>query len=197
MHVSYVTYYRLVKLIARHLDGLGCNNSAKGNYRNVRGAASDIHHHIARGLGDIHARTDSGRNRLGDKHRAGIARTGCGIVYRLFLYLRDVTGDANEYSGLYYLRADSLAQKVLQHLYGKAVLADNSILQGLNDVNISGGASKYLLRVLAKANYFSRILTNRNDRRLLNGYALATDGDKNVRRSEIDSYISAHSTSTI
>ena len=69
----------LVELIAGHLDGGRLHHAGEADDGNVAGAAADIHHHMAVGLGDVDAGTDGRRHGLLDEVDTALSsRAGTG-----------------------------------------------------------------------------------------------------------------------
>ena len=62
----HVASERIVKLVTRHLDGVGNHGGSVRNHRDVGRAAADIEHHVPRWLVDVEPGSDGSRNRLLD-----------------------------------------------------------------------------------------------------------------------------------
>ena len=74
MFLAHIAHDRIVKLIARNLDGIGKHRTAEGDQRHVSRAAADVHDHVAARLRNVDPGTDCSRNGLLDE--IGVARAG-------------------------------------------------------------------------------------------------------------------------
>ncbi len=63
----------LIHTVATDAHRTGINDITQRQDRNLGRPATDINNHIAGRIGDWHARTNGGGNRLGDKARAACA----------------------------------------------------------------------------------------------------------------------------
>ena len=69
--------HRLAEGVPRHLDGGGLHNAGQGDDGDVGGSATDVHHHVAVGLGDVNPRADGGGQGLFNEVHPPGGRPGC------------------------------------------------------------------------------------------------------------------------
>jgi hypothetical protein len=106
----------LVHLVAAHADGLRVHDAREGDDRHLGGAAADVDHHVARGLGDGQARPDGrGHGLLDEVHLAGAGALGA-LAHGALLHLGDAEGHADDDAGLHQRAAVvHLADEVPEH----------------------------------------------------------------------------------
>src|SRR5699024_10205014 len=122
--------HRLVELVAGDLDGGGLHHAAQRDDGNVGGAAADVHHHVAVGLGDVDARADGGGHRLLDQVGPAGTRLDAGVHHGALLYLGDAGGHADEQTGLGEGEGGHLLDELLEHPLGHVIVGDDALPQG-------------------------------------------------------------------
>ena len=118
----------VVHLVAGDAHRARVDDAGQRNHRHVRGAAADIHHHVARGLGDRQAGAD--RRHHGLLHQVNFARLGaiCGVDHGALFHLRDLAGHADDDSRVHqHLAPVRLLNEVVQHALGDFEVGDDAV----------------------------------------------------------------------
>jgi hypothetical protein len=137
---------------------------ARRDDRDVRGAAADVDHHVARGLGDGQARPD-GRGH-GLVHEIDLGGLGLErrVLHRALLDLGHLGGDADDdarpHHGVPVVR---LPDEVREHLLGDLEVGDDPVFMGRMATMLPGRAAEHLLGVLAHRLHLARHLVDRDD----------------------------------
>ena len=168
-----ILHHRLVELVASDLDGSGLDHAAQGDDGDVGGAAADVHHHVAVGLGDVDARADGRRYRLLNKIHLPGAGLNTGIDDGALLNLRDTGGHADDDPGLEEGKARDLMNKLLEHPLRHIVVGDNALPQRPDGNDVAGGTAQHSLRVRAHLQQLAGGLIHSHHRGLVEHNALA------------------------
>ena len=181
---------RLAEGVAGHLDGGGLHDAGQGDHGDIGGAAADIHHHMAVGLGDIHPRADGGGQGLLDE----VHPPGAGLDARVndgaLLHLGDAGGHADNHPGLEHPHGGHLADELPQHPFGHIVVGDNALPQGTDGHNVAGGLAQHLLGLCAHLEQLAGVLVQRHHRRLPQHNTLVLDIDQHAGGAQINADIS-------
>ena len=146
----------LVELVAGHLDGGAFHHALQGDHGDVAGAAADVHHHVALGLGDVDAGADGGGHRLLDQiHLPGTGLDAC-VDDGTLLDLSDAGGHADDDPGLEEGHAGHLVDKLLEHPLRHIIVGDHALPQGTDGDDIARGAAQHGLCLGANLQELSR-----------------------------------------
>ena len=166
-----------VELVAGYLDGGALHHALQGDDGDITGAAADVHHHVALGLGDVDACADGGGHGLLDQ----IHMTGAGLQARVhhgaLLHLGDAGGDADDDARLEDVveAAADLADKLLEHPLRHVVVGDDALTQGADGHDVAGGTAQHGLGIGAHAEQAAVVLVDGHHRGLIEHNALALD----------------------
>ena len=166
-----------VELVAGHLDGGAFHHALQGDHGNVAGAAADVHHHVALGLGDVDAGADGCGHRLLDQiHMAG-AGLQARVHHGALLHLGDAGGNADDDTGLEDVveAAADLADELLEHPLGHVVVGDDALTQGTDGHDVAGGTAQHGLGVCAHAEQAAVVLVDGHHGGLIEHNALTLD----------------------
>ena len=157
---AHILDHGLVELVARHLDGGGLHHAAQGDDGDVGGAAADVHHHVAVGLGDVDARADGGGYGLLNEVHAAAPGLDARVHHRALLHLGDAGGDADDDPGLEDHEARHLADELLEHPLGHVVIGDHALPEGPDGHDVAGGAAQHLPGLLAHLEQLAGVLVH-------------------------------------
>ncbi len=162
----------------------------KRNHGDVRRAAADIHHHVARGLGNRQARADRRHHGLLHQiHFAGLGAIGR-VLDRALLHLRNLRRHADHDPRMHqHLAVVRLLDEVVQHLLRDFEVGDHAVLHRLDGHDVAGRAPQHLLGFLAHGFHFAGVLVDGHNGGLIDDDALAGRVDKRVGRAQIDGQV--------
>ena len=188
----------LVELVAGHLDGGGLHHAAEGDDGDVAGAAADIHHHVAVGLGDVDAGADGGGHRLLDEvHPAGTG-LDAGVYHGALFYLGDAAGHADDDTGLEQLEAAlHLMDELTEHTLGHVVIGDDALPQGTDGHNVAGGTAQHGLGLGAHLQQAAGVLIDGHHGGLVEHHALALYIYQNGGGTQVDTDVLCQSTHSL
>ena len=153
----------------------------------IRGAAADIDHHVAGGLGDGQTGADRRHHRL--LHQVHFARFGAigRIDDRALFHLRDLAGNADHDARMHqHLAAVRLLNEVAEHALGDFEVGDDAVLHRPDGDDIARRAAEHFFRFFADGFDLAVVLVDGDDGRLVDNDALSFGEDQRVRRPEID-----------
>ena len=178
---------RFVHGVAGHPHRPAVDDARERDDRHVGGSAADVHHHVARGLGDRHPRTNrSGHGLFDEVHLARLGSVGA-VLHGAPLHLRDLGRHPDDDA-----RADEppprlrLADEIRQHPLGRFEVGDHAVAHRSNRGDVAGRPSQHLLGLVAHGFDFRRHLVDRDDGGLARDDALAPCEHAGVRGPEID-----------
>src|SRR5699024_4878244 len=186
---AHILDHGLVELVSGHLDGGGLHHAGEGDDGDVGGAAADIHHHVAVGLGDVDARADGGGHRLLNEVHPAAAGLDARVHHGPLLHLGDAGGDADDDPGLEDHEARHLADELPEHPLGHVVVGDDALPQGADGDDVAGGAAQHLAGLLANLQELAGILVHGHHGWLVENDALALDVDQNGSGTQVDTDI--------
>ncbi len=162
----------------------------KRNHRDIGGAAADIDHHVAAGLGDGQTGADGGHHGLLHQvHFAGLGAIGR-VHDRALFHLRDLRRHADDDARMHqHLAVVRLLDEVVQHLLGDFEVGDDAVFHRLDGDDVARRAAKHLLGLFADSFDFTGVLVDRDDGGLVDHDAFAARIDQRVGRSQIDGKI--------
>ena len=176
-----------VHLVAGHAHRLAVDDAGQRDDGDVRRAAADVDDHVARRLGDRHARADGRRHGFLDQvDLAGLGAVRA-VLHRALLDLRDLRRHADDDA-----RPDPdvavvrLLDEVGQHLLGDLEVGDDAVLHRLDRHDVAGRAAEHVLGFLADGLDPAVDLVDGHDRRLVDDDALAARVDAGVGRAQVD-----------
>ncbi len=163
---------------------------AQRNHGNVRRAAADIHHHVARGLGDRQSRADRRHHGLlHEIHFAGLGAIGR-VLHGALLHLRNLGGHADHDARMHqHLAVVRLLDEVVQHLLGDFEVGDHAVLHRLDGHDVAGRAPQHLLGFFAHGFHFAGVFVDGDNRGLIDDDALAGRVDQSIGGAQIDGQI--------
>ena len=183
----------LVELVAGHLDGGGLHHAGQGDDRNIGGAAADVHHQMAVGLGDIDARADGGGHRLLDQIHLPCARLNARVNDAAFLHLGNAGRHADDHAGLEQTIGHHLANELPEHPFGHVVIGDDALPQGADGDDVARGAPQHFLRLTAHFQQLASGLIHGHHAGLPQHDALAPDVNQHRRGAQINTNVSCQS----
>ena len=162
----------------------------KRNDRDVRGAAADVHHHVARGLGNGKPRADGRHHGLFDEiHFAGLGAIG-GVLDRALFNLRDFRGHADHDPRMHqHLAVVRLLDEVVQHFFRDFEVGDHAVLHRLDGHDVAGRAPQHILGLFAYGLHFASIFVDGYNGWLIHDDALACRVNQSVGGAQIDGEI--------
>ena len=168
MLLAHIPHNGLVKVVPGKLDGGVHHRSPQGDHRDVRGAAADVHDHIAAGPGNINACADGRRHRFLDQvHLPGSRRVGS-LFYRLPLNLCDAAWHADADPWLLKRPlAHGLLDKIFDHLLCHGIIGDHALSQRPDRHNIPGRPAQHKAGLLPDGLDGVGIPVKRHNRRFL------------------------------
>jgi hypothetical protein len=135
-----------VHLIAAYPHGLGIDDARQGDDRHFRGAAADVHHHVADGFGDGQARADGRGHGFLDEIDFPGARGFRRLPHRPLLHRGDPRRHADDDAGPDQGAAVvHLADKMAQHGLGDLEIRDDPVLHGTDGYDVARGAPQHHL----------------------------------------------------
>ncbi len=180
----------VVHLVAGHAHRTRIHDAGKRNHRDVRGAAADIDHHVARRLGDRQAGAD--RRHHGLLHQVHFARLGAigRIDDGALFHLRDLARNADDDARMHqHLAAVRLLNEVIQHALGDFEVGDHAVLHRPDRDDVARRAAQHLLGFLAHRFDFAGVLIDRDDGWLVDDDPFALGEHEGVGRAQIDGEI--------
>ena len=160
------------------------------NHRDVRRSAADIHHHVARGLGDRQPCADGRHHRL--FHQVNLAGLGAisRVLDRALLHLRNLRRHADHDPRMHqHLAVVRLLDEVVEHLLGDFEVGDHAVLHGLDGHDVAGRAPQHLLGLLAHGFHLAGVLVDGHDGGLVDNNALAGRVDQGVGGAQINGQV--------
>src|SRR5580700_6168668 len=153
-----------VHLVAGHAHGTGVDDATQRDDGDVGGAAADVNHHIAAGLGDGQSRADGRDHGLFDEmHFAGFGAIG-GVHDRALFHLSDFRRHADHDARVHqHLAVVRLLDEIVQHLLGDFEVGDHAVFHGLDGDDVAGRAAQHFFRLFADGLNLARILVDGED----------------------------------
>ena len=184
-----ILHHGLVELVTGGLDRGGLHHAAQGDHGDIGGAAADIHHHVAVGLGDVDARADGGGHGLLDEIGPAGTRLDAGIHHGALLYLGDAGGDADEQTGLEQGEGGHFFDEFLQHPLRHVIVGDDAVPQGTHGYDVAGGTAQHGLGLGAHLQQLAGVLVHGHHRGLPQDHALALDIYQNRSGTQVDTNV--------
>src|SRR5436190_396155 len=179
---------RHVELVATGADRRVADDARERDDGDLRRAAADVDHHVARRRLDRQTDTDRRRHRLG--HHEHFLRAGAEgrVAHRTLFHLGDAAGHAHDDARLHLedVIVDDELQEVAQHLLGHVEVGDHSVLHRPDGDDALRCATEHALRLEPDPLDLLALPIDRNDRRLVQDDALTLDVDQSVRGAEVD-----------
>ena len=158
MALADILHHGLGEGVTGHLDGGGLHDAGQGDDSDVGGAAADVDHHVAVGLGDVNAGADGGSQRLLDQvHPAGTG-LNAGVDDGTLFDLGDAGGHANDQTGLEQADGGHLADELTEHTLGHIVVGNDALTEGTDGHDIAGGTAQHLLGIGAHLQQLAGVL---------------------------------------
>ena len=128
------------------LHGARVDDAGHRQHGHLRGAAADIHNHVA--AGPMYRQTGANRRDYGLVHDEYLARPGVArrLLDRPAVHRSGAMRNTNHqppYGGAEETQAQGLDDEMLEHLLGDFVVGDHAVLQGLDDLQIARGAAQH------------------------------------------------------
>src|SRR5208337_268047 len=173
-----------VHLVATHPHRFGIDDARQGDDRHFGGAAADVHHHVADGLGDGQPGADGRGHRLLDE----IDFPGPGrfrrLPHRPLFHRGDTRGDADDDAGPDQRAAVVyLADEVAQHGLGDFEVGDDPVLHGADGHDVARGAAQHHLGLPAHRQHPAAVpvvFAHRHHRRFAQDDAFALDVNQGI-----------------
>ena len=182
-----ILHHRLIELVAGDLDGGGLHHAGQGDDSDVRGAAADVHHHVAVGLGDVDAGADGRRHGFFNKVDTAGACLTAGVDDGTLLHLRDAGGDAQHDPGREQVEAaGDLADELLEHPLRHVVVGNDAVPHGADGHDVAGSTAQHGLSLGAHLQQAAGILVDGHHRRLVEHDALTLNIDQYRCGTQID-----------
>ena len=181
----------LVKGVTRHLQGGGDGNAVHAQHGNIRGAAANVHHHVAVGVLDVQSRTQGRRQRLFDQeHTAGTGLNG-GVDHAALLNLGNTAGNTDDHTGL---GGENRGlgggfEHFAQHFDGHFVVRNNAVLQRTHGHHVAGGPVQHIPGGGADLKNFTGVSVHRHNRGLPDHQALAVGINQYIRCSQVHTQV--------
>ena len=180
----------LIEHVTGHAHTAGGHDAAQRDHGDLRRAAADVHDHAAGGLADGQARADGSSHRLlndGDL-------TGTGLEGRLThsaaLHFGHARGDADDHAGAgEHAVAAGLFQEVLQHICRDIEIGDDTILQGADCHDATGGTSDDSLCLSTHAAHLIGLGIHSHDRGFPHDDALALHVNQGIGSTQINANV--------
>ena len=183
---------RLVKLIAGDTDGLGDDDTAHGDDRDLGGTATDVDDHGTRGLLNGQVSADGCGHGLLDE--VGLARTGLdgGLEHGALLDGGDAGGHAHDDArarGPGIALLTRLVDEVAKHGLGHIEVGDDAVLERTDGDDVAGRAAEHAFGLDTDSQDALVVLIDCDDGGLADDDALAAHGDEGVGCTEVDRQI--------
>src|SRR5580658_10504994 len=179
-----VIHDRFVHLVAGHADGTGIDDAGERDDGDIRGAAADIHHHVAAGFSNRQACADGSDHGLFDQEHLACLGAISGVFHRPLLHLRDLRRHPNHDPRVHqHLAVVRLLDEVVQHLFGDFEVGNDAVFHRLDGDDIPRSAAEHLLGFFANRLHFAGILVNSDDGGLIDDDALTARIHQGVRGS--------------
>ena len=158
------------------------------DHRHVGGAAADVDHHVARGLGDGQAGADRGHHRLLDQEHLGGAGAHRRLAHRALLDRGDLRrhADHDARAGGEAAAAMCLSNEVLQHLFRDVEVGDDAVLHGADRLDVARRAAEHFLGGVTHRLDLVGLLVDDDDRGLSHHDAAIGHEDERVGGPQID-----------
>jgi hypothetical protein len=148
----------------------------------IRGAAADIHNHVAAGLGDGQARANGGDHRLLNQEHFTRLGAISGILNCPLFHLRDLGRYADHDARMHqHFAVVCLLDEVVQHLFCDFEVGDDAVFHRLDGHDIARRTAEHLLGLFADRFHLAGVFVDRDDGGLVNDDALATRIHQGVR----------------
>src|SRR5207249_7394400 len=150
------------------------DDASHGDYRDVGGATTDVHHHVSGGL--CHGQTGTHRCHHGLFHEIDLRGLGAigRILHGPFFHLGDFRRNADDDAGAHPQGAVvRLLDEMVQHFFGVFEIGDDTVLHGTDGDDVAGSATQHLLGFLAHRLHLASLLVHGDDRRLANHDSLS------------------------
>ena len=181
---------RVVDLVAAQSQGLGVDDAAEADDRDVRRAASDVDHHARSGVVDRQVGADSGCHRLLDDIDPPCARPRRGILERTPFDARHLTRHADDHPRTDQPRGPDLVDEVAQHPLSHVGIGDDPVLQRADRVDVSGRAAEHLSGRSTRGNQAAGAGLDGDDGRLIEHDPVAAFVDQGVGGAQVNGEVS-------
>ena len=167
--------------VTGHADGFLLDDTAQGNDGDLRGAAADIHHHIA--LGGFHVQADTegcGHGFVDQVHvtAAGMFRR---VTHRTDLHFRGAGGDAHYQFQVGGEEAAvtgiDLADESADHHFRGVEVGDNAVPQGPHGLDARIGLFVHQFGLLAQGDTLPCLVVDGHDGGLVQGNLVILEND--------------------
>ena len=181
----------LIEGISRHLQRGGYGHAVHAQHSDIRGAAANIHHHMAIGLLDIQTGTQGRRQGLLDQEHTASPGLNGSIDDAALLYLGNTAGNADDHTGL---RGEHRClgggfEHLAEHLHGHFVVGDDAVLQWLHSHHVAGGTVQHIPGGGAYLENFARIPVHRHNGGLPDHQALAIGINKDIGCTQVHAQV--------
>ena len=182
--------HRVVKRVARDLDGRGYGDAVHAEDRDVGRAAADVDDHVARRPCDVQL----GPQRCGERLFDQVHAPGPGLHRRLndgaLLHLGHAARHRDDHARLDEGEFADLFQKLLQHFLGHLIVGDDAVAQRPNSHGVARRAAQHIARRRADLQNLTGVLIHSDDRGFAQDNAPPLLIDQHVRRAEVDADVS-------
>src|SRR5215207_7095133 len=179
---------RHVELVATGADRRVAHDPRQRDHGDLRRAAADVDHHVARRRLHGQSHADRRRHRLGDHEdlfRSGAERR---VAHRALLHFGDTARHAHDHARLHLedVIVDDELQEVAQHLLGHVEVGDHAVLHRPDGDHALRRTTEHALRLEPDPFDLLALAVDRNDRWLVEDDPLTLDVDQGVRGAEVD-----------
>src|SRR5215218_3455494 len=179
---------RHVELVATCADRRVAHDARQRDHGDLRRAAADVDHHVARRGLHRQSHADRRRHRLGDHEDLLGSGAERRVAHRTLLHLGDPARHANDHARLHLedVVVDDELQEVAQHLLGHVEVGDDAVLHRPDGDHTLRRTTEHALRLEPDPFDLLALSVDRHDRRLVEDDPLTLDVDQGVRGAEVD-----------
>ena len=191
MLTANIAHNGLVKGIACNLQRRRHGNAVHAQHRDIRGAAADIHHHVAIGVFQVQSRAQArSQGLLNEEHSSGTGLDG-GIDDVSLLNFRHAAGHADDHTGLGGKERGGGGgfEHLAEHFDGHLVIGDDAILQRAHGHHVAGGTVQHISGRRAYLQNLAGIPVHSHHRGLPDHQALAVCINKNIGCTQVNAQV--------
>ena len=183
---------RLVHAVTADADRAGVDDVTKREHRDFGGAAADVDDHVARGVGDGHARADGGGDGFSNETRTAGTRRQNRLANGALFHWGGAMGHADDDLGFGKCGAFvDFADEVLDHLLSTVEIRDHPVAHRPDRLDGAGGAAEHQLGIFAHCQHllFAVLDVVGHHGGFVQHDPLAAHVHKRVRRAEVDGHV--------
>lgn len=151
-----IAHNGLIHGVSCHLGGGGHSHCVHRQHRHVRGAAANVHHHMAAGTGNVQVGSQRGGQGFFDQVDPACAGLHGGANHRPLLHLRDAAGHTDNDTGLEQSMAGRLPEKLRQHPLGHLIVGNHAPQQRPHRYHIAWSPAQHVPGRRANLQNFAR-----------------------------------------